>query len=197
MKQSTNPDVLIENVFFNEVSKILLTEKIIRVEFFVPFLNYEFTMKPDIENMIQQHSLRRETPSLFCPSNCSRLFATKTCGFNVNWMSHQFDFKNSLAQQDHALIRNETAMFLTPPKPPNSTRYHRRASIGYAALAAVGLFGGRLTVGGSDSCGLRGIFGNCQDQPKANAENVRRPAGFQNSLTDYVTELMTNTDEKF
>ena len=32
---------------------------------------------------------------------------------------------------------------------------------------------------------------------KANAENVRGLADFQNTLTDYVTEVMTNTDEKF
>ena len=44
---------------------------------------------------------------------------------------------------------------------------------------------------------MRGIFGNCQDQSKANAENNRRLADFQNSLTDYVTEFITNTGEKF
>ena len=66
------------------------------------------------------------------------------------------------------------------------------AGVGLAALAA----GGGLAVGSSDSCGIRGFFGNCQDQSKANAENVRRLADFQNSLTDYVTEFITNTDEK-
>ena len=85
-------------------------------------------------------------------------------------------------------------MLLTPPKPPNSTRHRRGASMGLAALAAVGLFGGGLAVGGSDSCDLRGNFVNCQDQSKANAEKVRRLADFQNTLTDYVTEFITNTD---
>ena len=44
---------------------------------------------------------------------------------------------------------------------------------------------------------LKGIFGNCQDQSKANAENIHRLADFQNSLTDYVTDFITHTDEKF
>ena len=71
-----------------------------------------------------------------------------------------------------------------PPEPPKSTCQRRCASMGLAALAAVGLFAGGLAVGGSDSCGLRGFFGSCQNQCKANAEIVRRPADFQMSITD-------------
>ena len=41
------------------------------------------------------------------------------------------------------------------------------------------------------------FFGNCPDQSKANAEHVRRLADFQDSRTDYVTEFMTDMDEKF
>ena len=147
--------------------------------------------------MIQQLSLMWETHSPFCPLNFSRQFATNTSGFNVIWMLHQIDHEISLAQQDTALIRNETVLFFTPPKPPKSTRHRRGASMGLAALAAVGPFVGGLAVSGSDSCGLRGLVGNCQDQGKANAEYVRRLVDFQNSLTDNVTEFMTNMDECF
>ena len=200
IEAATNPDDLIEKgILFNEVSKILRTEKFIRVEFPVPFPTYEFTMKPDIEKMIQQLSLMWETPSLFCPLNFSSKFATNTSGFNVHWMLHQFVNEISAAQLDLAFIRNETAMFLKPPQPSKSTRQRRSAGagVGLAALAAVGLFGGGIAVGSSDSCGLRGIFGNCQDQSKANAENFRRLSDFQNSLTGYVTVSITNSDEKF
>ena len=178
---------------------MLLTEKFIRVEFLVPFPTYDFTVKPDIERKIEKLSLMLETLFLFCPMNFSSQFATNTSGFNVNWMIHQIDHEISLAQLDLALIRNDTAMFLTPSKPPKSTRQRRGAGagVGLAALAAVGLFGGGLAVGGSDSCGLGGISGNCQDQSKANAETFNRFADFQNFLTDDVTEFTTNTDEKF
>ena len=126
-------------------------------------------------------------------------FATNTSEFNVHWMLHQIDNEISAAHLDLALIRNETTMFLKPPQPTKSSRQRRGAGagVGLAALAAVGVFGGGLAVGSSDSCGLRGIFGNCQDQSKANAENIRHPADFQNSLTNYVTEFITDTDEKF
>ena len=156
-------------------------------------------MKPDIEKMIQQHSLMWETPSLFCPLNFSNQFATNTSGFNVYWMLHQIDNEISAAQLDLELIRNETAMFVKPPQPTKSTRHRRGggAGVGLAALAAVGLFGGGPTVDSSASCGLRGIFDHCQDQSKANAENICRLSKFQDSLTDYVTEFTTNTDAKF
>ena len=166
MEAASNPDDLIEKgILFNEVSKILLTEKFIRIEFLVRFPTYDFTMKPDIEKMIQQLSLMWETPSLFCPLSFPSQFATNTSGFIVHWMLHQIDNENSAAQLDLALIRTETAMFLKPPQPTKSTRQRRGAGagVGLAALAAVGLFIGELAVGSSNSCGLRVIFGNCQD----------------------------------
>ena len=200
IEAASNPDdLIVEGIFFNEVSKILLTEKFIRVVFLVPFPTYEFTMKPDLEKMIHQLSLMWETPSLFCLLKFSSQFATNDSGFSVHWMLHQIDNEISAAQLDLALIGSETAMFSKPPQPTTSTRQRRGAVAGVdlAVLAADGLFSGGLVIGGSDSCGLRGIFGNCQDQSKINAENIRRLDDFQNSLTDYVTEFITNTVEKF
>ena len=112
IEAATSPDDLIEKgTSFNEVSKVLPTERSIRVEFLVPFPTYEFTVKPDIEKMIEQLSLMWETPSVFCPLNFCGQFATNTSGFNVHWMLHQIDNEIFLAQ-DLALIRNEIAMFL-------------------------------------------------------------------------------------
>ena len=126
IEAASNPDDLIEKgILFNEVSKILLTEKFFRVEFLVPFPTYDFTMKPDIEKMIQQLPLMWESHSLFCPLNFSSQFATNTSGFNVHWMLHQIDNESSAAQLDLALIHNETAMFLKPPQPTKSTRQRR------------------------------------------------------------------------
>ena len=200
IEAATNSDDLFEKgILYNEVSKILLTEKFIRVKFLVPFPIYDFTMRPDNEKMIQQLSLMWETPSLFCPLNFSSQFATNTSGFDVHWMLHQIDNEISAAQLDLSLIRKETAMFLKPHQPTKFTSQRRGAGagVGLAALAAVGLFSGGLAVGSSDSCGLRGIFGNCQDQSKANAESIRRLAEFQISLTDYVTKFITHTDKNF
>ena len=94
------------------------------------------------------------------------------------------------------VIRNETSMFLSPLK-PEATRQRRGTALGMAALAAVGLFGSGLVMRKSDSCGLRGIFGGCHDQTKANAKNIRTISEVQDVLTVFVTDLSTNTDEKF
>ena len=40
-----------------------------------------------------------------------------------------------------------------------------------------------------------GFFGNCRDHPETNDGNLRRVADLQKSFTDYVTKVMTNTDE--
>ena len=69
--------------------------------------------------------------------------------------------------------------------------------MGLAALAAVGLFGGGVALGSSDSCGLQGIFGSCQDDAKANAENIRKLSDFQEVSTQYVTEFTTSTEKTF
>ena len=50
IKASTKPHELPEKIIlFNEVSKVLMTEKIHRVDFLVQFPNREFTEKPDNE----------------------------------------------------------------------------------------------------------------------------------------------------
>ena len=135
---------------FNERSK--LSEKFIRVELLVPFPQYDFSMKPDIEAMIYRLSNLWQVPSLFFPLNFSSVFATNSSGFNVNWMLLQIENEIAEAQKDLLIIRNETSMFLSPPK-PESTRQRRGAAVGMAALAAVGLFGSGVAMGNSDSCG--------------------------------------------
>ena len=44
---------------------------------------------------------------------------------------------------------------------------------------------------------VSGIFGSCQDRAKENAANIDRLYSFTSSLTDYVMQIKTGTDEKF
>ena len=170
----TNPNELLEKgILFHERSKILLAEKFIRVEFLVPFPSYNFDLKPDIEILIENLSNMWDLPSIFCPLNFSSHFSSNSSAFNVHWMLRQIEAEITEAQNDVTVLRNETAMFLSPPPELKPNRKRRGSQVGLAALAAVGLFGGGLALGSSDSCGIRGIFGSCQDQAKANAANIR------------------------
>ena len=75
-------------------------------------------------------------------------------------------------QNDVTVLRNETALFLSPPPELKPNRQRLGCQVGLAALAAVGRFGGGSALGSYDSCEVRGFFGSCQDQSKANAANI-------------------------
>ena len=139
-----------------------------------------------------------ELPSVFCQDlDFSSHFSTNSTPFNVPWMLQQIETEIHTAELNVVLLRNETALFLSPPQQQWNTRHRRGSQVGLAALAAVGLFGGGVALGSSDSCGLQGIFGSCQDDAKANAENTRKLSDFQDVLTQYVTEFTTSTDKNF
>ena len=115
IEPSNKPNDLLEKgILFNERNKILLTEKFIRVEFLVPFPTYDFTLKPDIEQLIQRLSHMWDLPSLFCPLKFSSHFSSNSSGFNVNWMLFQINQEIYESETDLAIIRNETSMFLRP-----------------------------------------------------------------------------------
>ena len=66
IEAATYPDNLMgKPIPFNEVGKVLLTEKFFRVEFLVSFPIYNFTMKPDTEKIFHKLSHMWETPFIF------------------------------------------------------------------------------------------------------------------------------------
>ena len=136
IKAATSPDDFNEkSIFANELSKILLTEKLIRIRFLEPFLTHDFAMKPDFDKMNQHLSLLWKTPFSSSFNFCQRI------RHKHFWIQRQLDVtRNSsrdfLAQQKLLLTHNETA-FLTPFKPPKSTPARRGASMVLAPLAAV------------------------------------------------------------
>ena len=133
-----------------------------------------------------------ENNFLFCPSNFPSQLTTNNFGFNVNWLLQQIHHEFSSAQHDFAVNLNETVVILTQRKP----QQRLGSSVGFAALAAVGVFRGGLAAVGSDYKDLRGSVEKRQDQSEANAANVGRLACLQSWVTDNVIEFMTNWDEK-
>ena len=65
------------------------------------------------------------------------------------------------------------------------------------SAAGRGLFGSGLITGGSAECGLTGILGTCQDQSETNAGIIEHLGTITSVLTSYVSQLRTNSDEKF
>ena len=68
IEASNNPNDLLEKgILFNERNKILLTEKFISVEFLVPFPTYEFSLKPDIDQLLYAFRKCGTCPLFFVP----------------------------------------------------------------------------------------------------------------------------------
>ena len=83
LEVSNNPNEIQEKgVLFHERSKILLAEKIIKVECLVPFPSYDFELKPIVALMAKLASMW-ELPSIFCPLDFLSQFSTNSTPFNV------------------------------------------------------------------------------------------------------------------
>ena len=198
-------DVLNKGILFTEESKIIIAEKFIPVQFLVPFPSYNFTLKTEIKDMLAKLNDMWKLPSAHCPLDFSSPFHTNESYFNVDWMFNKIHHEVNQSKADIKLLRNETSTFLgekskvmkSTTNEEKHSRNARGAHIGALAAAGLGLFGSGLIAGGSADCGLTGIFGTCQDQSETNAANIEHLGTITSVLTSYVSQLRTNTDEKF
>ena len=138
-------------------------------------------------------------PSIQCPLDFSSSFNGNASSFNVDWILSKIEREVNKSSLDVQLIRNETSTFLQNGDEIRGTnsRVKRGAHVAVAAMAGIGLFGSGVLMGNGGGCGLSGIFGSCQDRAKENAANIDRLYSFTSSLTDYVMQMKTGTDEKF
>ena len=185
-------------MLFNEEVKILLAESFIKAEFLVPFPVYNLTLSPAIFNLIQKLSEAWNTTSLFCKLDFSTNFNKNDTSFSVDWLIHQVEHEITMAKLDISNLHKETSEFLTPPVNKDElSRPRRAAPIAALAVGAIGPFGGGILMGQSEGCGLKGIFGSCQDRAKVNAQNIANLADFADELALDVHRLRTDSNEKF
>ena len=118
--------------------------------------------------------------------------------FDVDWLLNQVENEVTLAEQELAALRNYTSSFLNyqTAAAQDVHRSPRAAPLAMMALASVGLFGSGIALGGG-SCGIKGIFGSCQDKSKTNAENIQKHADFTEVLTEDVFKLRNEVNDNF
>ena len=194
-ENSESPDYLSKGIVFHQSSKIILAEKFVNVEFLLPFPEYNFTTRKSIHEMLQTLTNMWKMNSSLCPLDFSTKFNTTADPFNLNWMLEKLENEINETKNEVEQIREESASFLTKTDAYRG-REKRAAHVGAAILAGIGIFGGGILLGNSD-CGITGIFGNCQESGRKNAENIDRLNRFTSILTDYVVEFEENTNEKF
>ena len=163
---------LAQGIIFHKEGKILITEKFINVEFLVPFPRYNFTIRQQVENLLNELSQKWITKSEFCNMTSSTTYRNQTQAFNV--------------EIDVLKLRNETKKLLTRVEEDPHNRQKRAAPLAIAAaVAGIGLFGPGIAMSSGGCGGITGIFGSCQ-RTSQNAENIDRLANSFISLNDYV-----------
>ena len=182
--------VLANAIIFHHVSKILLAEKFIKVDFVVPFPKFDMNVSANLGAYIAK--LERLWSHLIWPchldysSNFQKIDST----FDIDWLLHQVQTEVTLAEHDLTALRNSISSFLNTEQDTTSghNRWPRTAPLAMMALNSVGLFGSGIALG-TGECGLRGIFGSCQEHAKHHAANIEKLSNFTQSLTEDVFKL--------
>ena len=190
--------ILANGIFFNHVTKILLAEKFINVDFLVPFPKFEMNVSAELGAYINKLAPLWDASSWQCHLDYSTNFHKNHSTFDIDWLLHQVENEVTLAEKELEALRIYTSSFLNTEDATaqDRNRKPRAAPLAKMALASVGLFGSGIALG-SGSCGLRGIFGSCHDRAKQNAQNIEKLAEFTESLTQDVFKLRNGVNDKF
>ena len=156
-----------------------MAEKIINVDFQVPFPKFELDLRTELGAYIEKLAKLWDSPSWQCHLDFSTNFQKNDSTFGVDWLLHQVENEVNLAEQELDAVRNYTSSFLNyeTTAAQNFHRPPRAAPLALMALASVGLIGSGIALG-VGSCGNIGFFGSCHDESERNAENVQKLADF-------------------
>ena len=185
-------------IIFNHVTKILLAEKFINVDFLVPFPKFEMNVSAESGAYINKLAPLWDASSWQCQLDYSTNFQKNDSAFDIDWLLHQVENEVTLAEKELEALRIYTSSFLNTDDATAQPRKRkpRAAPLAMMALASVGRFGSGIALG-SGSCGLRGIFGSCHDRAKQKAKNIEKLAEFTESLTQDVFKLRSEVNDKF
>ena len=184
--------------YTTHVTKILLAEKFINVDFLVPFPKFEMNVSAELGFYINKLAPLWSSTSWQCHLDYSSNFQKNDSTFDIDWLLRQVENEVTLAEQELDALRVYTSSFLNVENDAAQARNRqpRAAPLAMMALASVGLFGSGIALG-SGECGLRGLFGSCHDRSKANAANIEKLAEFTESLTQDVFKLRNEVNDKF
>ena len=190
--------ILANGIIFNHVTKILLAEKFINVNFLVPFPKFEMNVSAELGFYINKLAPLWSSTSWQCHLDYSSNFQKNDSTFDIDWLLRQVENEVTLAEQELDALRVYTSSFLNAENDAAQARNRqpRAAPLAMMALSSVGLFGFGIALG-SGEYGLRGLFGSCHDRTKANAANSEKLAEFTESLTQDVFRLGNEVNDKF
>ena len=195
VSQDQYAEVLGSGIMFHEESKILLAEKLVHVEFLVPFPKFTFEVKTQIEERLQTLATMWATRTFFCPLDESFPFNGSSKPFNVNWLYAKVLDELQAAKENVCDMGNETSLLLTMEE--QHVQRQKRGLPGAAvAPAGNGVFGSSIMIGNQWN-GITGFFGSFQDTGGQIAENIDRLQQHASAFTDFVMEVTQEHDDNF
>ena len=114
-------------------------QKSFNVQFLVPFPQYDFVMKKQIEDMLEKLPIMWTQPSTICPVIFSESFNSSIETFNLNWMLSKITNATKAAENEVNDMRNVTATFLSPEE-ESAQRNRQKSAAVAAAVAGIVLF---------------------------------------------------------
>ena len=91
--------VLENGIIFNHVTKILLAEKFISVDFLVHFPKFALDLRAELGAYIEKLGKLWASPSWQCHLDCSTNFPKNDSTFDVDWLLHQVETEVNLAER--------------------------------------------------------------------------------------------------
>ena len=120
-------EALAQGIIFYKEGKILITEKFINVEFLVPFPQYYFTVRQQVETLLHELSTKWVSQSAFYNNTYSTTYINKTDVFNVDWLYAKVLNGTVEAEIEVLKLRNETENLLTRVEEDPRNRQKRAA----------------------------------------------------------------------
>ena len=90
--------ILANGNIFNHVTKILLAEKFINVDFLVPFPKFEMNVSAELGAYINKLAPLWDASSWQCHLDYSTNFQKNDSTFDIDWLLHQVENEVTLAE---------------------------------------------------------------------------------------------------
>ena len=91
--------ILANGIIFNHITKILLAEKFINVDFLVPFPKFEMNVSGELGAYINKLAPLWDASSLQCHLDYSTNFQKNDSTFDIDWLLHQVGTKLHLQEK--------------------------------------------------------------------------------------------------
>ena len=104
--------ILGNGIIFNHVTKILLSEKFINVDFLVPFSKFELNVSAELGTYLNKLAPLWSSTSWQCHLDYSSNFQKNNSTFDIDWQLRQVENEVTLAEQELEALRIYTPSFL-------------------------------------------------------------------------------------